>query len=187
MKFLNPASIQIFLSRLSKREKTILSAAAIVVSLTVIDRLLIFPIFSKMEELTEEIRDKESAIKKCLHILAHRDGILAASIKYKTFIKAARSTEEEMTVFLKEVENLASASSIYLIDMKPGDVQEGAESRKYVLNLNCEAQLEQIVKFMYSIEQSDKLLTIEKYKVNPKSKESSVGRCSISIAKTVVP
>ena len=187
MRLPNPASIQLFLARLSKREKAVLYGAAIVVSLTALDRLVIFPIFYKMEELGQEIKDSEAGIKKSLHILTYKDKIMAASIKYKTYIKAARSVEEEMTTFLKEVENLASANSVYLIDMKPGEVAEGAASKKYLLNVNCEAQLEQLVEFMYNVERSDKLLTIEKYKINPKSKESSVARCSISIAKTVVP
>ena len=187
MKLPSLNQLQLYLARLSGREKTVFSAAILIVSLTALDRLVVFPIFSKMDELTAEIGEKESGIKKCLHILAHKDRILAAGIKYKTFIKSARSVEEEMTTFLKEIENLASQNSIYLVDMKPGGVEEKAETKKYVPNLNCESQLEQLVEFMYSIERSDKLLTIERYKINPKSKESSVARTSISISKMVVP
>lgn len=187
MKFLSLASLQAFLARLSKREKSVLYITSIVISLTLLDRLLIYPIFSKMEELAEEIADKEAGIKKSLHILTHKDRILAASVKYRTFIKRSKSEEEEMTTLLKEIEMLASDNSIYLIDMKPGGLEETETTKKYLLNLNCEAQMKQLVDFMYNVEMSPKLLTIEKYKINPKSKDSSVARCSMSISKMVIP
>jgi Tfp pilus assembly protein PilO len=183
MKFLKLSSIQTFLTRLSKREKSVLYVAAIIISLTLLDRLVIYPIFSKMEELTEEIGEKEAGIKRSLHILTHKDRILAASVKYKTFIKSSKSEEEEMTALLKEIETLASQSAIYLVDMKPGGVEKTKAAKKYLLSLNCEAQLEQMVEFMYDIEKSAELLTIEKYKLGPKSKDSSVARCSMSISK----
>ncbi|MDB4349755.1 hypothetical protein OAA99_02240 [Omnitrophica bacterium] len=187
MKFLKLSTLQTLLSRMSKREKSVFYIAAVVISLTVLDRLVVYPIFSKMGELTEEISEKETGIKKSLHILAHKDRILAASVKYKTLIRSSKSEEEEMTVLLKEIETLANESSIYLVDMKPGGLEDTGPSKKYLLNLNCEAQLQQLVEFMYSIEKSDKLLTIEKYKISPKAKESSVARCSMSISKMVIP
>jgi Tfp pilus assembly protein PilO len=181
------SSIQSYLARLSKKEKAVLYAAALFVSLAVIDRLVIYPIFAKIDELNEEISDKESGIKRSRHIIAHKDRILRESIKYKSFIRSAGSEEEEMTSFLKEIENLANKSAIYLVDMKPGGLEEAETSTKYLLNLNCESQLEQLVEFMYNIEKSDKLLSIEKYKISPKSKDSSVARCSMSIAKIIIP
>ncbi|MEE8360286.1 MAG: hypothetical protein V3S04_05100, partial [Candidatus Omnitrophota bacterium] len=183
MKLLNLSSLQTFLTRLSKREKAVLYMAALIISLTLLDRMVIYPIFSKMEELTEEIGEKESGIKRSIHILTHKDRILAASVKYKTLIRSSRSEEEEMTSLLKVIEMLASNNSIYLVDMKPGGVEETKAAKKYLLNLNCEAQLEQLIHFMYNIEESGELLTIEKYKMGPKSKESSVARCSMSISK----
>ena len=47
--------------------------------------------------------------------------------------------------------------------------------------------MEQLVDFMYNIENSDKLLMIEKYQISPKSKESSVAKCAMSISKIVIP
>jgi hypothetical protein len=71
--------------------------------------------------------------------------------------------------------------------MKPGAIKTMGELKKYQVNLNCEAQMEQVVNFMYYIENSSKLLTIEKYQMNPKSKESSVVICNLSISKGVIP
>ncbi len=187
MKFLKTASIQKFLMKISKREKSILYFAAIIMSLTLLDRLVIFPIRAKMVDLSGQIADRTVEIRQSKHIIKHKDRILKEAIKYKTLIKSSKTEEEEMTTLLKEVENLASKNSIYLVNMKPGGLEESPTSKKYILNLNCEAQLEQMVQFMYEIEKSKKLLSINKYKINPKSKDSSVARCRMSISKIVIP
>lgn len=176
-----------FVSHLSKREKIIFYAAISFVSLTLLDCLIISPIYSKIKSLNEEIQERESNIKKNLHILAQKDRISSEITKYTSFLSSAESEEEEMTSLLKEIEGLANKSSVYLVDMKPAGLKPTGSSKKYLISLNCEAQMEQLSDFMYNIENSNKLLTIEKYQISPKSKESSVVRCSISIAKIVMP
>lgn len=176
-----------FLSRLSKREKTVLYAAVFFVSLTMLDRSVISPIFSKIGGLNDEIIGVKSEIKKNLHMLAHKDRILAESDKYSSLLVSSKSEEEEMTALLKEIEKIANKSSVYLVDMKPGGLKKAGPSEKYYINLNGEAQMEQIIDFMYNIENSDKLLSIEKYRIGPKSKDSSVARCTVSISKMLMP
>ena len=88
---------------------------------------------------------------------------------------------------LKEIENIANNAAIYLIDMKPMGLKGDESSRKYTVTLNCEAQLEQVADFMYSIEDSEELLTIEKYQMSPKARDSSVVRCRMTISKLVMP
>ncbi|MFH0731464.1 MAG: hypothetical protein V2A72_00895 [Candidatus Omnitrophota bacterium] len=176
-----------YLSRLSKREKIIFYGAAIIISLALLDRLIINPILSKIKSLNEQIQDRQSGIKRNLHILSQKDKIGTKMQKYSTFFSKAESEEEAIASFLKEVEKIANKSSVYLVDMKPGklELQEGA--MRYVLNLNCEAQMEQMVDFMYNIESSDSLLTVEKYRITPKSKDSSLAVCSMTVSKTVIP
>ena len=176
-----------FLSRLSKRERMVFFGAISFVSLMLLDRLVISPVFSKISELNEQIQEKESDIKKNLRILAYKDRILQETKKYASFLASAKSEEEEMVSLLKEIEGLASESSVYLIDMKPAGLKDSGSSGRYVINLNCEAQMEQIVSFMYAVENSNKLLSIEKYRISPKSNESSVAKCSMSIYKIIMP
>lgn len=180
-------SIQTLLTQLSKRERTILYGVVFFVSLTILDRLIVSPIASKLQSLDKETKERESNIRKNLRILAQKDRILAESSKYDSFFSSAKTEEEETTVLLKDIENLANKNSVYLIDLKPAGSKDIGPSRKFMVTLNCEAQVEQLTSFMYAIENSDKLLTIEKYQISPKSKESSVARCSMSIAKIILP
>ena len=180
---IKPQALYTFLSHLSKREKVVVYATAFFISLMLLDRMIISPISGKINSLDKEIQAKESDVKKNLRILAQKNRILTESAKYSFFLAGSKSEEEEMTFILKEIENMANKSSVYLIDLKPGGVKTVGSSKKYAVNLTCEAQMEQLTEFMYDIESSDKLLTIEKYQIGPKSKESSVARCTMSISK----
>ena len=52
---LNLRAVQGFLSRLSKRERLVMYCAVIFVSITLLDRLLVYPISFKIKSLNEEI------------------------------------------------------------------------------------------------------------------------------------
>jgi ribosome-binding ATPase YchF (GTP1/OBG family) len=178
--------LQTFLGRLSKKEKIIFYVAASLISLLVLDRAIISPVFSKIQQLNKEIKDKQAQIKKNLRILAQKDKILTQGAKYSSFLSdSTMSDDEQVTLVLKELENLASKSQVYLVDMKPAGTKETGTSKRIMVNLNCEAQMEQLVDFMYNMENSDSLISIEKYQITPKAKESSVAKCSISVYKVV--
>ena len=175
------------LTHLSKRERLVLNVTVFFISMTLLDRLIINPISSKMRSLTQEIEGEKTVIKKNLRLVAQKEKIRQESEKYDSYVSSSQSEEEEITSILKEIENLANKSSVYLIDMKPGGLKESAPARKYLINLNLESQMEQLTEFMYNIESSKSLFIIEKYQIGPKSKESSVAKCSMTISKIVIP
>jgi len=137
--------------------------------------------------LDKEVLEKTTGIEKNLRILAQKDRIVAESSKYSPFLSSPNTEEEEITSILKEIETLANKSSVYLVDMKPAGLKTSGLSKKYMINLSCEAQMEQLFEFMYNIENSDLLLLIERYQIGPKSAESSVAKCGMSVVKIVAP
>jgi Tfp pilus assembly protein PilO len=184
---LNIKAISAFLSRLNKRDRFIFYIVTVFLSMVLFERLMVNPVYSKIKSINEEIKKQEDSISKSLRILAQKDRISAESREYSSFVTKGVSEEEEFTSFLRDIEELANKDSVYLVDMKPGGVKEAGSAKKYIVSLNCEAQMEQVVNFMFSIENSDKLLTIEKYQINPKSKESTVAQCNMAISKIVMP
>lgn len=178
----------VFISRLSKREKFILYGAAFFVSLTLVDRLIISPVFLRIGSLDKETAAAREGIKNSLRILEQKERILAARNKYSYLSGHSESTDADITSLLKEIESLAGKSSVYLIDMKPSSAKaQAGQAEKFLIVLNCEAQMEELIEFMYNIENSDKLLMIERYQISPKSKESTVAKCAMSISKVVMP
>ena len=172
--------------KLSKREKLILCIVCMVLGLLAADRLIIGPVFQKLVMLDRQIRDEEALIKKSLHILLKKQQIAAESGQLVVFSVNSENPEQEMTTLLKEVENIAGQSSVSLLYVKPGNASELGGVKKYFATTECEAQMAEIASFFHNIENSTKLLQIEKYSIQPKSKESSIAKCSVTISRTVL-
>lgn len=176
-----------FILRLSKREKFVLYGAVFFVSLVFLDRLVLGSILSKIKLLNKEIQSQEATIKKSLHILVQKDRIKKEANKYASFVTPAQSQEEEIVFFLKGIEELANKCSVYVIDIKSVGLAEEGIFKKYLVRLNCEAQMEQLTALFYELESSNRMLKIEKYDIRPKTQGSSIVRCTVSISKAVLP
>ncbi len=175
------------IARLSKRERTILYFALFFVLLFLLNNFLIYPVYSKISSLNNAIREKEQEIRTSLRVLSQKEKILSEGRRYASFMRRPQTDEEGMIALLKLVERLANKSSLYVIDMKPGGVKEDKDkTKKYLVNLTAEGQMEQIMEFMYNVENAEELLIIEKFQISPKSRESSIAECAIVVSKLVI-
>ncbi|MCM8800047.1 MAG: type 4a pilus biogenesis protein PilO [Candidatus Omnitrophica bacterium] len=174
-----------FLNNLSPREKKIFYIALFILGSVFIDRLVISPIIYRMQTLTKEIEEKESSIRRYLQIISQKDRVKQQINKLSIFFENLKPSEDDTTSILKELERLANKSGVYIVDIKPAGLRQEGNFKKYVINLSCEVQMEQLVEFMYNIESSHKLLTIERYQISPKSKETSIASCTMTITKLV--
>jgi len=179
--------MQGFFNKLSKREKYVLYVSATFVFLALLDRAILDPIIARMKMFEDEIKTTEYELIKNSKILQQRNRIESEEKKYASYFLSANSDEEETAFLLLEIENLASLSSVYLIDLKPSGVETEGMIKRFKVNLSCEAEMEQLISFMYSIENSDMLLQVGAFTLNPKSKKSSVDRCNLLLYKIAVP
>ena len=185
---LNKQVVYKFLAQLSKREKTVLYVTVFFVGLMLLDRMVVYPIYSKVKQLNAEIKQKESGISKYLRILSQKDRIMNERKKYTAYLDVRQSQEQATTSILKEIENMANKSMLYIVDMKPAGVRENPDhTKRYLINLSCEGEMDQIMDFMYNVENSSGLLMIDRYQLSPKSKESRVAACSMIISKIIMP
>jgi Tfp pilus assembly protein PilO len=174
-------------SRFSKRERMVFYVAASFVLVMFLDRLIISPIYQNLRSLDKEVSERQATLAQDMRIVAQKERILAEANKYSSFVNVPKSDEEVVTVLLKEIEGVAAQSAIYLVDMKPGGVKTEGANKKYIVNVSCEGRMEQIADFMYKIENSSKLLKVERYQIAPKAKESTSAACSMSISEIVMP
>lgn len=174
-------------SKMKKREKIILAAAVIAVTMAFSDRLVLAPVTDNMGNLDEDITHAEAEVKKDVRILDEREFIEQEEKRYSAYVVQARSDEEEIAALLKIIENLASATSVYLIDLKPAGVAKEGLIKKFMVNVSCEAQMDQLVSFMHKVEDADVIMRIGAFTISPKSRQSSVARCDLLIYKIVIP
>ena len=172
--------------KLSQREKRILYVVTMALGLLAMDRLIVGPVFQKLWMLDRQIRDEEVGIKKSLHVLLHKQQITVESKQFVVFSVESQNPEQEMTVLLKEIENIANSSSVSLLYVKPGTTKEDGGVKKYFATLECESQMAEMTSFFHNIENSTKLLQIEKFSIQPKNKESSIGRCTATVSRTIL-
>jgi len=180
-------SIVSFVTRLSSRERIIFYATIFMVGLFFLDRLIVSPIFMKINELDESIRYQEEAIEQSLIIITQEKRIDAEKKIYNPYLSEIQSEEKEITSFLQEVETSAKQSTVYLVDIKPSGKNIDGDTLKYFVKINFEAQMEQVFNFFYNISNSEKLLKVEGFEIGPKSEGSSIVACSASISKALIP
>ncbi len=174
------------ITKLSKREKTVLTISIIFVLLALMDRAILHPIIDKMKSFEQEIKTTEFEMTKNVKILNLSKRIEKEEKRYASYIKEAGSEEEETAGLLRIVENLASKTNVYLVNLKPGGVEKSGNVKKFVINVSCEGQMEKILSFMYEIESSEILMNIAAFTLNPKSKDSDINRCELLLNKIVI-
>ncbi len=175
-----------FYVKLSKKEKRIFFIAFLLVGGAFVDRVIVMPVITTLSTLNNSIRDQETAIRKSMNMLLHKEAIIEESREYAAYSVESRNPEEEVVGVLKEVESVAEKSGVSLVYVKPGTMRQDKAAKYYYANLECEAPMEQMATFFHSLESSGKLLTIEKYQIQPKNKDSSIARCTMSVYKTVL-
>jgi Tfp pilus assembly protein PilO len=172
--------------RLIQRERLILIGTSLAVLVLFVDRMILGPVYSKVASLERQIRDEETAVKKSLLVLIDKERIIREGKEFMSFSVEAKNPEEEMTALLKEIQNIADKSSVALSYVKPGQVKSEKGIKKYTANLECESQMEQIASFFHTVESSNRLLKVEKFEIQPKNRESSIARCTMTISRTVL-
>ncbi len=187
IKLPSPEKLIAFFSARSRRERIVMGVAAFAVFAVFCDRVIVSSVSRRLGDLDAQIAAREAQIRKDLRIVAQKQRIEIQHVGYKPYLGTMSTENEEFTVFLKEVDNLARQSEVYVVDMKPSASKEMGGAKKYFINLNIEAQMAPLVSFLYAIEDSKKLMTVEKYQVMPKSKDSATAKCSILVSKLVIP
>jgi len=176
-----------FLKKLSKREIIIFYLAIAIVFMVISDRFIFGPLLSKIRLLDKEIENKERLLKKTLHIISQRQRIEKENEIYTAYSVQASSKEEEVASLLKIIENFASETGVQIIDIKPRKItSEGDLTKKYIVDLNFESEIDKAFVFMYKIDSSNLLIRVERFSAIPKAKGSSMLRFNTSVSKTVV-
>ena len=136
--------------------------------------------------MDRSIRDEETAIRKSVYVLNKKSKIQTESKELSTYATEIKDPEEEMTALLKMIEAMTNQAGVNLVYVKPGVIKESPGVKKFYATLECESEMEQVATLFHTIESSPKLLKIEKYEIEPKSKDSSLARCAMTVSKTAL-
>ena len=176
-----------FLSKLSPREKKILYVVGVLLMVVFGYHGIWRPMREKFGSLDEEIFDTEMRLRKAKIFYRQRQDILEEAKKYPNLEQMEAGTdEEEIARVLNLIEQTARKAGVSLSDVKPQQVRSDKVSKSYVVELNAESEIKQLVEFIYELQYSPLLLKVEQLNTAPKQEKSTTLRSFLVVSRVVV-
>ena len=150
--------------------------------------LAVGPVAHKLQQLEAEVVDQEKKLARNLGVLAPkpRETVEKNYSRYGSIIKMRGSSEEENSQMLSEVDKLAGQNKVTLSATKPRDTRKDRDSESYVVEVEIEATMAELLGFVYSIETSAQLLRVDRLSLDAKAgKKPDSVRGTLVISKIV--
>jgi hypothetical protein len=179
--------VKTFFEGLSAKEKKLVYLCGLVLGVMIFDRLVVGPIFHESRLMDEKIRDQITLTEKNLRILAYRERILEEDASYGEYYTAKGFSREVLiATFLGEVENIAKKAGITLSNIDPVEVLPEEGYSELSLTLECQGNMQNMVDFMYNIDNSKKPLRIRFFEMAVRNRENYEVRCGVTVVKTII-
>jgi len=149
-----------------------------------IGRFIFFSLGVRLKQLKQQTKLAEANLKKGLEMQKQKDMISSDYDKYQAFLIIEKMEQRQIIEeLLKEVERIAKDSGASILNLSPQEAAEQAKGR-YNADLRIEANAEQILNFLYKIQESKLLIKLDKISVSPKDEQASTlkAEATISIA-----
>ena len=164
---------------LSKREKYIFTAAIVFVAMALLYNFLAEPCLKKWQFMDNEIKIKKVRMNKGLRLLQRRNSIIE---EYNQYAKTTNNISKVMNY----MENLADSLGIKTSNIKPGQAIEKGLCKEYVIDLQIEGQMENIIKFVSQLESLPTLAALKKFDFKLISQNPSIFKGTIILSKVLL-
>jgi Tfp pilus assembly protein PilO len=172
------------IQKLSKRERLILIGCIALIATAILYNFILEPFVKKWTELSSEARIMKLKFKKSTEILKRRIEITERYEDISSYVgPQAGSDEEEIANLLSEIEKLASSSNVRITDIKPRPAKRLDYYKKYVVEVESEGDIARLTKFIYGVQTSPHLLSIEKFSLSMKGTAHQVLRANMTVTK----
>lgn len=174
------------ISGLHQREKNILYLTIAVVIFALLFNFIVWPLFTKSENLSRQIKVNRAKLGKYLWLLDNKEMIRQEYARYIPPASDAGQQKDPLVSALKELENLAKNAGIKIIDLRPqaGSGSGDGPYRQAVIDVRTEGTMDNYLKFFYSIENSLSLMKVQSFQLTQRS-DSGLLEGSFSIIKYI--
>jgi general secretion pathway protein M len=157
--------------KLAKREKYLVSFAAIAIALFLIFQFLVFPFFEERKRIQRGIRAREEGLKEMVRLEAeyqiHKKGFQG--------IKQILARREKGFTLFSFLEKAAGESELkgHIKYMKPSDSKGTGPYKESMVEMKLEGiTLNQLVGYLYRIESAENIVSIKRISIQENKKES---------------
>lgn len=173
---------------MSKKERYLLYIAIVCVGCAVLNRIVFDPLVGKSANLNRQIQLKIRMLENSLCLLNQKEDIQKESGKFANFVKQKFSEEEETASFLNEIEDIAKKSQVLLVDLRPYSAQKTDFHIEYKIELEAESDMNQLITFIYNLQNSENILRVQKFHISPKAdKTPTLIKTYLTITKVLIP
>jgi len=169
--------------KLGKREKIFASIFGTFLVIFLLDKGLFSPFLNKLDVIRIQITTDEKRLSKLFYIDSQKANILKSFDESREFIKIGETEEDALAVIMKKLEEMAKSSEITLLNMKPEMSSEIEEETYKVkkIDLNIEGPQNNIVKFVYSLENSPYPLSVKKLDFSIKDRDAGIMDADLAV------
>lgn len=173
--------------RLPAHERNLLLVVAGVVCLAAFTHFAFWPLLTRFKNIHQENKSRVKVLEGLIRLTGNADPIKNAYPRYAQYVRAGLTPEEQEGIFLRDVETIAKSSAVQIVNQQPYVVKDGADFLDIDLQIELEAPLRDIILFLYSIDNSNNLMSITQMRLIPKEVEGAqIFRCLVAISKRYI-
>jgi len=169
------------------RQKILLYAGAGLVAVIFIGRFLFVGLAGSLKKLDCQIKIEEQKLKNVAAIQKSKDAIIADYDRLKPHIDIEKTPERQIIEeLLKEVEKIAKDSGGSVLNLSPqAQIEETKTCKKYKADLRMEANVEQVINFLYGVQNSRLLIRVDRMSLSPKDEQATTLRVDMALSLAV--
>jgi len=175
--------MKIDLSKLGKRERILIVGVSIIVFSFFVERFMLTPFFEKLESLTIQINAEGDKLQRARYMNSQKKHILETFEKIKPYIETGKTGETNLPLIMKKIEEIAKECGVNLQKMKPEAVESDNKEKYEIkkLTLSTEGSVENIVKFLYNVENSAYPVRVVKmdFKIKDRDENLMTANCDL--------
>lgn len=153
---------------LTKREKIILHWTIGLIIFSALLHIVIVPVLKKNDALNKRKQITRLRLIKYTRLLAQKESLEEKFKSVSSILRLPEQQKNPAVSGLLELENLAKAANIRIIDIRPQTTKQTGTYKETVIDIKTEGDMLEHMKFIYDIEHSFSLFTIRKLKLNCK-------------------
>jgi hypothetical protein len=153
---------------------------AVIITLFLVDRFIFGMMLGQINQLDERIATLKSELDENKKVISLRDNISKESELYGKYLIKEENPDRELP---KIINTLAIQAKLVNSELKP---IVSKDTTRYLVELNAEGTMKDVVNFMYNLNTVQSLLKVEKIDLSPKTAKSEILKIYILISKAVV-
>lgn len=172
--------------KLNKREKKLLTLTVTFIGSITLYFYVLEPMWNYWTGLDNRISNLNKKLQRSELILSRAKSIEVEYQAYEKRLKIEGSDQEKTAQILKNIENTARSNRLHINDMKPQQIKDEEFYKYYVIELEAEADIMALIKFIYDMQNSETALKVTRLQITASSSKPDILKTELIITKVIL-